>query len=272
MLVFPGYHYRPREMEDLKRLILPAIAALLLHGLLAGFSLPQHQAMMPDRQRQKDSIRIEINGSSAKEVVFQKQEKPTNPEVVSAAASQLRKAPVIEMVAPPIITSKGQKKVIIDPDRSKREEGIKKKNEDIDLDKPRVENRSRTSVDTASGSVVEQKVENAAGDKRSHRQKPAAESFKQAMPMYLRNRQPTYPEIARRRGAEGDVLLKVLVGAEGKVADIRIEHSCGHPSLDRAAMHSVKNWLFAPATRDGQAVAMWVDVPIRFQLKEKNTM
>ena len=61
--------------------------------------------------------------------------------------------------------------------------------------------------------------------------------------------------------------MNVLVDAEGMVSEIKIKHSSGHLSLDRAALQSVKSWLFTPATEGGRRMAMWVDVPVTFQLK-----
>jgi len=85
--------------------------------------------------------------------------------------------------------------------------------------------------------------------------------------MYRQNKQPAYPLMAKRRGYEGVTLLNVLVDASGMVSEIKIKTSSGHFSLDSAALETVKNWLFTPATEDGRPVAMWVDVPIEFQLK-----
>ena len=73
--------------------------------------------------------------------------------------------------------------------------------------------------------------------------------------------------MAKRRGYEGEILLNVLVNSKGMVSEIKIKHSSGHLSLDTAALETVKNWLFTPATEGGRPVAMWVNVPIEFRLK-----
>lgn len=89
----------------------------------------------------------------------------------------------------------------------------------------------------------------------------------EARPMYRLNPSPKYPRIARIRGYQGNVMLDVLVNKYGKVNDLRIYKSSGHPLLDRAATSSVKHWLFEPGMIGGKKVAMWVRVPIRFELK-----
>jgi protein TonB len=95
---------------------------------------------------------------------------------------------------------------------------------------------------------------------------PPAETIREATPIYRINPPPKYPRIARRRGHQGTVVLEVLVNQEGRVGDLRLLKSSGHPVLDRTAMASVKNWLFEPGLRGDKKVEMWVRVPIKFQL------
>lgn len=96
---------------------------------------------------------------------------------------------------------------------------------------------------------------------------PPVQAVREARPMYRENPKPEYPRLARRRAYQGTVLLEVLVDQEGRVVDLRVFTSSGHQVLDRAAMKSVKTWLFEPGMRGDQRVAMWVRIPIRFQLK-----
>lgn len=79
------------------------------------------------------------------------------------------------------------------------------------------------------------------------------------------NPAPSYPERSRERGEEGRVVLRVEVGADGRVRDIAILQSSGFPRLDRAARDAVERWRFTPARRGNSAVADRVDVPIRFR-------
>lgn len=89
----------------------------------------------------------------------------------------------------------------------------------------------------------------------------------QATPLYRVNPPPRYPRLARRRGLEGTVLLEVLVDRNGRVREVRVQASSGHPILDRAAFKGVRNWRFSPGTIDGQPSDMWIRVPVRFQLR-----
>jgi TonB family protein len=78
---------------------------------------------------------------------------------------------------------------------------------------------------------------------------------------------PHYPESARRAGAQGITLLKVRVLENGKVGEIHIEKSAGHTDLDRAAVEAVKRWLFEPARMGKVALAVWVLLPVKFELE-----
>jgi protein TonB len=78
---------------------------------------------------------------------------------------------------------------------------------------------------------------------------------------------PTYPSGARRAGIQGTTLLGVFVGADGRVADVVVKQSAGHPDLDRAATEAVRRWRFEPARRGAEAVAMWVELPVEFHLR-----
>jgi len=78
---------------------------------------------------------------------------------------------------------------------------------------------------------------------------------------------PSYPAAARRAGIEGTTVLGVFVETDGRVAEVVVKQSAGHPDLDRAAADAVRRWRFEPARRGSEAVAMWVELPVQFQLR-----
>ena len=88
-----------------------------------------------------------------------------------------------------------------------------------------------------------------------------------AIPIYDKNPSPEYPLIARRRGFKGTVVLEVLVNRNGRVGDLRVFNSSGYKVLDRAAVESVREWIFRPAIKGNENIKMWVRVPVCFQLK-----
>jgi periplasmic protein TonB len=78
---------------------------------------------------------------------------------------------------------------------------------------------------------------------------------------------PSYPSSARRAGMQGTTLLGVFVGSDGRVGDVVVRESAGHPDLDAAAVDAVKRWRFEPARRGTEPVAMWVLLPVQFTLR-----
>ena len=78
---------------------------------------------------------------------------------------------------------------------------------------------------------------------------------------------PTYPATARRLGVQGTTTLRLYVGTDGRVGDIVVEQSAGHPDLDQTASDAVRRWRFEPARRESEAVGMWVLLPVEFRLR-----
>ncbi len=85
---------------------------------------------------------------------------------------------------------------------------------------------------------------------------------------YLRNPPPAYPPLSRRLGEEGKVLLRVQVSAEGEPLRVDIQTSSGYSRLDDAARKAALRWRFMPARQGGTALSSWVDVPVKFSLKQ----
>lgn len=78
---------------------------------------------------------------------------------------------------------------------------------------------------------------------------------------------PRYPVDAIRSSLTGTVLLRVLVDADGKPIDVRIERSSGHRVLDAAARKQVlAKWRFRPAMQDGRTVQAIGLIPVDFHL------
>ncbi len=79
---------------------------------------------------------------------------------------------------------------------------------------------------------------------------------------------PPYPSAAARSGLQGQVLLKILVGTDGKPLEVEISKGSGHRILDETAKRFVlKHWRFKPAMQNGQAVQAYGLVPIDFTMQ-----
>jgi TonB family protein len=77
---------------------------------------------------------------------------------------------------------------------------------------------------------------------------------------------PVYPEQAKNDGIQGDILTKVLVGADGTIEKALIQESSSFEILDNAALEAVQAAEFKPARHEDKPVRVWVMIPIRFTL------
>jgi protein TonB len=81
---------------------------------------------------------------------------------------------------------------------------------------------------------------------------------------YVRAPAPVYPVESSRRRERGVVLLRVLVDALGRPAQIQLERSSGYTRLDEAARAAVQKALFRPYEVNGVAQPAQVLIPIEF--------
>ena len=87
-----------------------------------------------------------------------------------------------------------------------------------------------------------------------------------AAPRLLREVKADYTEDARRRGIEGEVVMEIVVRRDGTVGDTKILRRLG-AGLDERAVQAVRQWRFSPATRQGSAVDVLVEVSVEFKLR-----
>lgn len=69
-------------------------------------------------------------------------------------------------------------------------------------------------------------------------------------------------------GESGKVVVRVLIGPDGRAQQAQIHQSSGYDRLDQVALKTVRDqWRYVPGTRNGQPEAMWFNVPINFVLE-----
>jgi protein TonB len=83
---------------------------------------------------------------------------------------------------------------------------------------------------------------------------------------YIRPPQPVYPAMSRRLGETGTVVLRILIGEKGQPEQVLVQKSSGSSSLDEAGRQAALRALFKPHFEDGKPVAVFVLVPLNFQL------
>jgi TonB family protein len=85
-------------------------------------------------------------------------------------------------------------------------------------------------------------------------------------PRLLREVKAEYTDEARRKNIRGEVVLEIVVRSDGSVGDVRVIRGLGG-GLESRAIAAVKQWKFAPATRRGQPVDVWVEVAVEFTVR-----
>jgi TonB family protein len=80
---------------------------------------------------------------------------------------------------------------------------------------------------------------------------------------------PVYSDRARLLHLEGDVILRVIVGIDGRMRNPQVISGYVGPDLDQSAIDVVQKWRFAPATKDGQPVEMPAQVEVNFRIPDK---
>lgn len=88
------------------------------------------------------------------------------------------------------------------------------------------------------------------------------------MPTLLTEVKPSYTAEAMRAKVQGAVMVEAIVREDGSVGQVRIVRSLDRTfGLDEEALKAVKNWRFKPGKREGQNVAVIVEIELMFTLR-----
>lgn len=78
---------------------------------------------------------------------------------------------------------------------------------------------------------------------------------------------PEYPDLARRAGLQGTVILLVVVEADGRIGEIEVIKSPDQRwGFDLAAINAVKRWRYHPAMMNERPVGAYIQVMVEFSL------
>ena len=77
---------------------------------------------------------------------------------------------------------------------------------------------------------------------------------------------PKYPKASLMNEETGSVVVGLLISADGKVVDTRVDKSSGFKSLDRAATTGFSACKFKPGTKDGKVEQIWTKVQFDWSL------
>lgn len=84
-------------------------------------------------------------------------------------------------------------------------------------------------------------------------------------PQLIYGPEAAFSEKALKAKLQGTVVLRVVVGPDGRAHDIRIQKSLGM-GLNEQAVEAIGRWIFEPSRKDGVAVAVLIDIEVNFHL------
>ncbi|MEO7496388.1 MAG: TonB family protein [Massilia sp.] len=83
---------------------------------------------------------------------------------------------------------------------------------------------------------------------------------------YIQPPQVVYPNMSKRLGEQGKVVLRVLINEKGLPDQVLVERSSGSARLDEAGRQAALRALYKPYIEDGRPVSVFVFVPLTFAL------
>jgi TonB family protein len=111
--------------------------------------------------------------------------------------------------------------------------------------------------------VVRGKGTPAAGPARPHRVRVGGNVTPAKL---IHQAHPEYPEGAKSRGVQGDVVLRAVVFKDGTVGSLSPAGS-PDPELAQAAMNAVRQWRYEPSLLNGQPIETATTITVNFQLE-----
>lgn len=84
-------------------------------------------------------------------------------------------------------------------------------------------------------------------------------------PVVLRRVSPPYPEMPRRMGLNGFVILECIIDQTGHIRDAHVVRS-SFAAFEQPALNAVYQWHFAPGTLGGRPVDVQFDLKVTFQV------
>jgi len=84
-------------------------------------------------------------------------------------------------------------------------------------------------------------------------------------PVPVRTVAPKFPEEMRRNGSAGLVTVSCLIDEKGNVTEPKVVKST-NDAFSEPAVEALKKWKFKPAKKNGEAVAIRVNIPVQFNV------
>jgi len=92
-----------------------------------------------------------------------------------------------------------------------------------------------------------------------------AESVDQK-PQPVRRVDPELPRRLVEKQIEGRVVVRALIGKEGRVERVEIVEATPADVFEQHVLEAVRQWQFQPASYEGKSVKTWIELPFEFEL------
>ena len=81
--------------------------------------------------------------------------------------------------------------------------------------------------------------------------------------------QPEYPAGERRAEHQGRVVVRVLIGVDGRVKQVEKVSAASDAFFEATERRALQKWRFKPGTRDGVPIETWKNVGVSFVLNDE---
>jgi protein TonB len=78
---------------------------------------------------------------------------------------------------------------------------------------------------------------------------------------------PIYPDSARIRAEEGQLVVRYIIGTDGRVKDVIVLDHAEDKCFDDSAVRAIRNWRFRPMIKDGHPTEVVHELTILFRLQ-----
>lgn len=115
------------------------------------------------------------------------------------------------------------------------------------------------------GNTINKEVDSEVATKTEIKGQVVSVTTVETNPKYINRPKPEYTTEMTAQKIEGVIKVKVLVDIDGKVKEAIPLNDLGFGSAE-VAKKACLEALFEPATRNGEPVAVWITIPVRFEL------
>jgi len=77
---------------------------------------------------------------------------------------------------------------------------------------------------------------------------------------------PNYPDEAKKKQLEDQVVVRYVIGKNGRVIDVQIIDHAKEPMFDQATVDAIRKWRFRPMIKDGKPIEVVHELAVNFEL------